>query len=232
MINPLASFGIEFRDPSLLDRALTHRSVGRHNYERLEFLGDALVNAGVALLLFRAHPRNSEGELTRLRASLICESGLADIGRELNLSDHLRLGSGELKSGGYRRDSILADAVEALIAAVYLDQGWEACQALIEALFAKRVGLAGMDARKDAKTELQEWLQARALPRPEYTLVHSVGKDHDKLFYVECRLPQLEIKAVATGRSRKSAEQDAAAAALRALQAPKDSNANEQSARV
>jgi ribonuclease-3 len=212
--NPLARHGVEFVDTSLLKRALTHRSVGPENYERLEFLGDALVNTIVSILLYERRPRASEGELTRLRAALIRESSLAEIARTLNLSEYLMLGAGELKSGGFRRDSILADTLEALVAAVFLDRGWEPCRALVEALFRERVEAINAQASKDPKTRLQECLQARGLALPEYVLVDSAGKDHEKLFVIECRVTALALAARASGRSRKAAEQAAAAAVL------------------
>jgi ribonuclease-3 len=215
--NPLARHGVEFVDAGLLQRALTHRSVGPANYERLEFLGDALVNTIVSILLYERHPRAPEGELTRLRASLIRESSLAEIARTLHLSEYLLLGGGELKSGGFRRDSILADTLEALVAAVFLDRGWEACRALVEALFLERVEAIDQQATKDPKTRLQEWLQARGLALPDYSLVDSAGKDHEKLFVIECRVAALALAANASGRSRKAAEQAAAAAVLQQL---------------
>jgi ribonuclease-3 len=215
--NPLARHGVDFTDRALLERALTHRSVGPANYERLEFLGDALVNTIVSILLYERHPRAPEGELTRLRAALIRESSLAEVARSLDLSEYLLLGGGELKSGGYRRDSILADTLEALVAAVFLDRGWEACRSLVEALFLARIDAVGHGATKDAKTRLQECLQARGMGLPNYHLVDAVGKDHEKLFHVECRVAALSLAAVASGRSRKAAEQAAAAAVLQQL---------------
>ena len=217
MTNPLQRFGIEFSDPALLDRALTHRSAGQANYERLEFLGDALINTVVSIELYRRHPRAAEGDLTRLRAALIRESSLAEIARALELSEFLRMGGGELKSGGYRRDSILADTLEALVAAVFLDAGWERCRALVEAIFAGPIERIDSNAVKDAKTRLQEWLQSRALPLPDYVLVDTSGKDHDKTFDVACRLVTLGIEERASGRSRKAAEQGAADKVLKRL---------------
>lgn len=217
MTNPLKRFGVEFSDPALLDRALTHRSAGHANYERLEFLGDALINTIVSIELYRRHPRAAEGDLTRLRAALIRESSLAEIARALDLSDFLRMGGGELKSGGYRRDSILADTLEALIAAVFLDAGWERCRSVVEAIFADPIERVDSSALKDAKTRLQEWLQSRAMPLPEYVLVDATGKDHDKVFDVACRLSTLQLEGRASGRSRKAAEQGAAERVLERL---------------
>ncbi|MGE4070255.1 MAG: ribonuclease III [Lysobacterales bacterium] len=212
--NPLRRFGVDFADPALLDRALTHRSAGQANYERLEFLGDALINTAVSIELYQRYPRSPEGDLTRLRAALIRESSLAELARGIGLSDYLRMGGGELKSGGYRRDSILADTLEALVAAVYLDAGWDRCQALIRQMFAEAIDAVDINAVKDAKTRLQEWLQGRGLPLPDYQLIDTQGKDHDKTFRVACRIADLDYSADAQGRSRKSAEQAAAAAVL------------------
>lgn len=204
----------EFRDTGLAELALTHRSVGRPNNERMEFLGDALVNLLVAELLYEAHPHASEGELSRLRAQLVSGVGLAKVARELELGDALKLGPGELKSGGFRRDSILADAFEALIAAVYLDGGYDACRQTIRKLFAGRVADTPRS-RKDAKTRLQEWLQARGLPLPQYEMVASHGEDHAKTFDVMCRLAQpREMDFCGSGGSRRVAEQLAAERAL------------------
>jgi len=217
--NPLLRFGIEFADPALLERALTHRSAGHANYERLEFLGDALINAVVSIELYARFPRAPEGDLTRLRAALIRESSLAELARGIELSDCLRMGGGELKSGGFRRDSILADTLEALVAAVYLDGGWERCRALVCVLFAGAFDAADIGAAKDAKTRLQEWLQARGMALPEYRMLDAVGKDHDKVFRVLCRVVDLDLCSDAAGRSRKAAEQAAAAALLERIDA-------------
>ena len=207
-----------FRDTDLRTRALSHRSVGAANNERLEFLGDGLVNMLVAEILFEQYPKADEGELTRRRAHLVSEPALAAIARELELGDALLLGPGELKSGGYRRDSILADAFEALIAAIYLDGGWEACRSSVRELFAERVASAGALTGKDPKTRLQELLQARAQPLPVYTLVAAIGADHAKTFEVECEIATLQMRALGHGASRRAAEQAAASAALEQLE--------------
>lgn len=209
-----------FRDPALAQLALTHRSVGKPNNERLEFLGDALLGVMVAELLFEAHPHASEGELSRLRAQLVNGQALAVIARELELGDELKLGSGELKSGGFRRESILADAFEALVAAVYLDSDFEQCRATVHELFADRVAAIPRSS-KDAKTRLQEWLQGRGFPLPTYELKDSYGEDHAKTFDVSCAIaePQ-DIVAEGRGGSRRAAEQDAAESVLRQLQEP------------
>jgi len=216
--NPLRRFGVSFADPALLERALTHRSAGLSNYERLEFLGDALVNTFVSIELYRRFPRAAEGDLTRLRSALIRESSLAEIARSMALSDYLRMGSGELKSGGFRRDSILADTLEALVAAVYLDAGWERCQSMVEAMFVEAIETIDLGALKDPKTRLQELLQGRAFALPDYQLVDATGKDHDKSFIVRCSVEELKLSADAEGRSRKAAEQIAAAAVLELLE--------------
>ena len=192
--------GHAYADPALLDQALTHRSAGSPHNERLEFLGDALVNQFIAEALYRHWPRADEGAMTRGRAELVRESTLARIARELEVGERLTLGPGEMKSGGHRRDSILADAVEAVIAACYLDAGFDACrnmllpwfEPLLEALPPlHQVG-------KDAKTRLQEWLQARQLPRPVYELLGESGDEHDKTFRVGCTLEQPPCPAKAT----------------------------------
>jgi ribonuclease-3 len=210
-------FPYRFRDPGLATLALTHRSAGKPNNERMEFLGDALLGALVAELLFEAHPHASEGELSRLRAQLVNGQALAVIGRELELGDDLKLGPGELKSGGFRRDSILADAFEALVAAVYFDDGYDACRQVVRRLFAPRVAEIKRSS-KDAKTRLQEWLQGRGLPLPNYDLTDSYGEDHAKIFDVSCTIDEPEpIRVEGRGGSRRAAEQDAAETVLRRL---------------
>lgn len=211
-------FAYSFNDAALRERALTHRSVGAGNNERLEFFGDALVNAIVAELLYEEFPKADEGELTRLRARLVSEPALAVIARELQLGDALHLGPGELKSGGFRRDSILADAFEALIAAVYLDGGWQACREVVRGLIAPRLAEAATRDDKDAKTRLQEWLQSHGEPLPTYEMIAASGADHARVFDVECRIDSRGLRAEGRGSSRRAAEQMAAAAALALLQ--------------
>ena len=210
-----------FVRPELLAQALTHRSAGAPHNERLEFLGDALVNVFVAEALYARWPRADEGALTRARAELVRESALAPIARQLDLGALLTLGPGEMKSGGHRRDSILADALEAVVAAVYLDAGFEACRTVVMPWFE-----AAMDALppphkvgKDAKTRLQEWLQGRQKPLPVYQLVAESGEDHAKTFRVSCTLVQPALVTEGEGGSRRGAEQAAAEAALSALEA-------------
>jgi len=205
--------GYDFHDPALRDLALSHRSTGARNNERLEFLGDALLNGLVAELLFEHFPKADEGELTRLRARLVSEPALAAIARELELGDKLKLGPGELKSGGFRRESILADALEALIAAVFLDGGWFACREAVRRLIEPRVAAAATADDKDPKTRLQELLQAHALALPAYELTGSSGADHAKIFDVACAIGALGLRVDGRGSSRRAAEQAAAAAA-------------------
>lgn len=215
----MSSIGYEFRDATLRERALSHRSIGADNNERLEFFGDALVNVVVAELLFERFPKADEGELTRLRARLVSEPALADVARNLALGDELRLGPGELKSGGFRRDSILADAFEALIAAVYLDGGWSACRTLVRGLIEPRLASAAVADDKDAKTRLQEWLQARAQALPTYELIATSGADHAKVFEVDCIVADGGVRGHGRGSSRRTAEQLAAADALARMEA-------------
>lgn len=207
-----------FRDPALGQLALTHRSAGKPNNERMEFLGDALLGVVVAELLYEAHPHASEGELSRLRAQLVNGQALAVIARELELGDELKLGPGELKSGGFRRDSILADAFEALVAAVYLDAGFDECRAVVRALFEPLVAAIPRSS-KDAKTRLQELLQGNGWALPQYELVDSHGEDHAKTFDVTCEIAEpTPIRAEGRGGSRRAAEQEAAETVLRHLQ--------------
>ncbi len=210
------SVGYQFKDPRLLDIAVTHRSAGSGNNERLEFLGDAVLGQVVAEWLYRSFPEGDEGQLSRLRASLVKREALADIARGLALGDFLRLGSGELKSGGFRRGSILADALEAVFGAVLVDGGFEACRDCIHRLYAQRFeNISVVDELKDPKTRLQEYLQSRKLALPEYEMVRVTGKAHNQLFDVECRVIALDLVCVGQGSSRRKAEQ---AAAVRMLE--------------
>lgn len=209
--------GYHFRDEDLLQLALTHRSAGRPHNERLEFLGDALVNLVVAEMLFDARPRANEGELSRLRAQLVSEPALAERARELELGDALKLGSGELKSGGFRRDSILADGFEALVAAIYRDGGYAACRDWLRERFAAPLAEAGPPL-KDPKTRLQEWLQGRGLPLPHYEMLAEHGEEHARRFDVACLLEQPPGRYEGTAGSRRAAEQLAAEKALAGLE--------------
>lgn len=192
--------------------------MGAANNERLEFLGDALLNAAMAVELFRRRPDAPEGELSRLRAALVRGETLAEIARELGLGEVLRLGEGERKSGGHRRDSILADALEAVIGAVYLDSGFDTARAVVAGLFRARLDeLPSADALKDAKTRLQEYLQGRSASPPDYDVVGTAGADHARRFTVRCRIPGIGLERMATATSRRKAEQGAAQACLDAL---------------
>ncbi|MHB1427223.1 MAG: ribonuclease III [Rhodocyclaceae bacterium] len=207
-----------FRQPELLRQALTHRSHSSPHNERLEFLGDSVLNCTVATLLFQQFPNLKEGELSRLRANLVRQEALAEIAAELGLGDALRLGEGELKSGGFRRPSILADALEAILGAVYLDAGFEAARTAIERLYQSRIEL--IDPRhtgKDAKTALQEWLQGRRLPLPHYELMETLGEAHAQEFVVHCSIPAIDLQVTGRGGSRRAAEQEAAQSALARL---------------
>ena len=213
-------FGHSFRDPALLQQALRHRSAGAGHNERMEFLGDALVNLIVAEALHDRWPKADEGELTRARASLVRESALAEIARGLKLGDRLELGPGEMKSGGQRRDSILADALEAVVAAIHLDAGFTACKDAVLPWFEPMladlpVGKVG----KDAKTRLQEWLQARQFARPDYDLLDTSGEDHARSFLVRCRIESPPLSAESAAGSLRAAEQAAAALVLAQLEA-------------
>lgn len=206
-----AALQYRFKDQSLAERALTHRSHGGAHYERLEYLGDGLLNFVIGEAAYQKWPKASEGDLSRLRASLVCEDSLAGIAKTLKLSDHLRMGSGELKSGGYRRDSILADALEAVIGAIYLDGGFEPARAVVLGLFDGALNaLPDPETLKDSKTRLQEYLQADARPLPEYRVLSEHGPPHQRTFRVACRLVDAAIETEAGGMSRKQAEQDAA----------------------
>ncbi len=210
--------GYRFRDPALLEAALTHRSASRTNYERLEFLGDSVLNFAIALLAFREFPAAPEGDLSRFRAALVSSQSLAAIGAELELGDQLRLGGGELKSGGFRRDSILADSLEALLGAVYLDGGIEAARDVIERLLGARLrDLPSAETLKDPKTRLQEELQARGLALPRYALEEVGGEPHEQWFVASCEAPDLARRATGRGSSRRRAEQEAAQRVLEAL---------------
>ena len=210
--------GYRFRDPALLEAALTHRSASRTNYERLEFLGDSVLNFVVALLAFRAFPDAPEGDLSRFRAALVSAPSLAAVAGSLELGEQLRLGSGELKSGGFRRDSILADALEAIIGAIYLDGGLEAASDTVARLLGgKLADLPSAETLKDPKTRLQEQLQSRGLAIPRYALEEIGGEPHEQWFVASCEAPALGLRFVGRGSSRRRAEQEAAQKVLDAL---------------
>jgi len=214
------ALGHQFADPELLVMALTHRSAGSKNNERLEFLGDSIINHIVADALYQRFPRAREGDLSRMRASLVKGDTLAELARELQLGEYLLLGPGERKSGGYRRSSILADTLEALAGAIVLDAGYERCRDCVLCWFGTRLDqLAAGAVDKDAKTRLQEYLQGRGNPLPEYELVAVEGEDHDQHFSVACRLSRPQLVVQGSGSSRRKAEQAAARDALQRLAA-------------
>ena len=207
--------GYEFKNPALVEQALTHRSHSSRNNERLEFLGDAVLGTSVSSLLFTRFAKLDEGDLSRVRANLVKQAALAEIAQTLNLSQHLRLGEGELKSGGFRRPSILADALEAVLGAIYLDGGFETAQAVIHRLYEPIIkSIDPQTIGKDAKTLLQEFLQAHKLALPTYTVVATHGAAHSQQFEVACDIAELEVHVQAGGASRRAAEQTAARLAL------------------
>jgi len=205
-----------FNDPELLELALSHRSVGRINNERLEFLGDSILNFVVSVRLFHLKDENNEGALSRLRARVVRGDTLAKLAAELNLGDHIRLGEGEMKSGGFKRKSILADTLEAIFGAIYLDGGFESCEQVVQHVCDPYIKeLPDADELKDPKTRLQEWLQGRAYSLPEYKLVSETGPSHKKKFLIQCASDEAGINVTGSGASRQKAEQDAASTALK-----------------
>jgi ribonuclease-3 len=207
-----------FKDSSLLDLALTHRSASKANNERLEYLGDSFLNFSIARRLFALRPDDDEGDLSRARAALVKEPTLASIGQRLGVDAQLTLGPGELRSGGAQRAAILADAVEALVGAVFLDGGVTAAEAVVELMFAEPLAsLPDAAALKDPKTRLQEWLQGRGLPLPSYVVQAVEGRDHEQTFVVDCKVADRNARTTGRGQSRRRAEQDAAEAMLAVL---------------
>ncbi|MEA2080615.1 MAG: ribonuclease III [Pseudomonadota bacterium] len=212
------TLGYDFKDPQLLQAAVTHRSAGGQNNERLEFLGDAILGYIIADWLYTLFPDANEGRLSRLRASLVKKETLADIARSVAVGDYLRLGSGELKSGGFRRDSTLADALEAILGGIALDGDFEACRACVQRLFSSKIHqVSVLDELKDPKTRLQEYLQSRKLDLPIYEVMEVIGKSHNQQFHVECRVAGTRQSSQGEGSSRRSAEQAAAAGMLERL---------------
>ncbi|MFM2480228.1 ribonuclease III [Celerinatantimonas sp. YJH-8] len=205
------SLGYTFKNHQLLTQALTHRSANAHHNERLEFLGDAILSWVIADALYQQFPQSPEGDLSRMRATLVKGKTLAEFGREFQLGDYLYLGPGELKSGGFRRESILADAVEAIIGAIYLDSGRDVIQPLLLKWYESRLSTIkpGND-QKDPKTRLQEYLQGQKLPLPEYDVVEVHGEAHNQQFTVSCKVELIDQPIQGTGTSRRKAEQDAA----------------------
>lgn len=219
MRDSVAGIDYRFADPQLLREALTHRSLGAGNNERLEFLGDSVLSLIIAMRLYELRPDAREGDLSRMRARLVRGSTLSEVASSINLGQQIKLGEGELKAGGFRRASILADAFEALLGAIFIDGGYAACREIVLRLFDPLiVALPEAEALKDPKTRLQEWLQARGRPLPEYALVAEEGADHAKNFHVACRLSDSDRAVEASGRSRRKAEQSAAAEMLDMLQ--------------
>ena len=212
--------GHRFADPALLSRALTHRSFGADHNERLEFLGDAVLSLAVSSLLFERFAGSDEGDLTRVRAHLVREETLHRAALQLGLPDVLNLSDGEARGGGAQRASILADALEALIGAAFLDGGFDAARHMVQTLFGETINTTDIvNWAKDAKTELQEWLQARRLPVPSYRISATRGQAHAQTFEVECSVPALALTESGEGRSRRIAEQEAARRMLDALKA-------------
>lgn len=214
-----AKLAYEPRDTALFAAALTHRSASGRNYERLEFLGDAVLNLVIAQHLYRAFPEASEGDLSRLRARLVSSEPLAQVAAEIGLGDALQMGSGELKTGGFRRESILADALEAVCGALFLDGGFGAAEPVIERLFEQRIAaLPAPETLKDAKTRLQEYLQAKGYPLPRYAVDRIEGEAHAQTFHVTCEVAELGLQAQGSGLSRRRAEQEAAERILRDIE--------------
>lgn len=214
-----AKLGLSFNQPQLFSTALTHRSMGARNNERLEYLGDSVLGFVIAQQLYELFPSAGEGALSRLRASLVNQSSLAELARQHQIGDYLILGSGELKSGGFRRDSILSDAMEAIMGAILLDQGINACRQWILSLFAEKLAALKADNwSKDPKTRLQELMQAKKKELPFYELLTMSGVDHAQVFEVKCSVSISEQTCVGVGVSRKKAEQAAAEQMLNLLQ--------------
>ena len=213
--------GYTFTNESYLIQALTHCSAGEKNYERLEFLGDSILNMVISCSLFGRYPQQSEGQLSRLRAFLVKGDMLADIALEIDLGSYLFLGQGELKSGGFRRRSILADALEAVFAAIFLDGDLAQAERVILNLYNDRLLEEALDANlKDAKTQLQEHLQAHKLPLPIYTVEQVIGDEHEQVFHTTCQIPTLNMSSEGRGETRRKAEQDAAILMLQQLKNP------------
>lgn len=211
--------GYQFNDTRLLEAALTHRSAGGVNNERMEFLGDSILSLVISEQLYQRFPQASEGQMSRLRASLVKGDTLAKIAASFELGEYMRLGQGELKSGGFRRESILADALEAVFGAIYLDRGFDTAREFILHIFRDRLEQLSLDSPlKDPKTRLQEYLQSRRMALPHYETIAVQGEDHAQHFRVSCRIPSLDIQADGEGSSRRKAEQDAATKLLSTIE--------------
>lgn len=210
--------GHVFAQPQLLQRALTHRSYAPDHNERLEFLGDSILGCVIAKYLYGSYPQLSEGELSRLRSNLVKEETLVILAQQLNLGSQLKLGEGERKSGGFRRPSILADAMEALFGAIFIDAGFSAAEQAVLKLFVPYLEKVDVQTLgKDAKTLLQEYLQSKRIPLPSYSVIGTAGEAHAQSFQVECAIPSLKISTRGTGTSRRNAEQGAAQAAYQLI---------------
>ncbi|MDP3562550.1 MAG: ribonuclease III [Legionellaceae bacterium] len=208
----------QFKNQAYLKQALTHRSMGSVNNERFEFLGDSILSMVIAKTLFEKFPNQSEGQLSRLRAYLVKGEMLAQIAQELELGDYLFLGQGELKSGGFRRASTLADALEALFAAIFLDDGFEACQRVILDLYQTRLNDGSLnDTLKDAKTQLQEYLQSKKKALPQYVLTEIIGEEHEQIFHITCTVAELSLSTQGKAETRRKAEQLAAQQVLQMI---------------
>lgn len=205
----------DFKNHELLSLALTHRSFSKNNNERLEFLGDSILNFTIAAELYKKFPDVPEGDLSRLRSSLVDKDTLAKVATSLGLGEYIKLGGGELKTGGWRRDSILADATEAIFGAVYEDAGIVEAQALVLRLYQPYLeNIPSVEELKDGKTRLQEWLQGRKFPLPQYSVVSVSGKSHDQIFTIRCDVASHDFSVDAQGKSRRKAEQEAAKLAM------------------
>ncbi|MDH2925491.1 RNAse III [Nicoletella semolina] len=210
--------GYQFANRDYLEQALTHRSAAARNNERLEFLGDSILNFAIGKSLYDKFPKANEGELSRMRATLVREKTLALVAREFELGDYLKLGAGELKSGGFRRESILADCVEAIIAAVYLDSGIDKAISCVSCWYKNLLNETNpSEAQKDPKTRLQEYLQARKLALPEYEVIDIKGEAHNQMFKVRCKIEKFEDVVIGVGTSRRKAEQNAAGQIIQKL---------------
>ena len=213
-----ASLGYTFREPRLLREALTHRSFGTPHNERLEFIGDGVLNCAIALALYNKFPELPEGQLSRMRANLVSQPALHSLAQRLDISHHLRIGEGEEKSGGRDRPSMLADALEAIFGAILLDSGFDSADATINKLYLNRISQVNpREGGKDAKTRLQEFMQSKHFPLPAYTVDRVDGEAHAQVFTVRCSVPQVDQEAVGKGSSRRAAEQQAANAVLNKL---------------
>lgn len=210
--------GYVFKDPSLLELALTHRSSNPIHNERLEFIGDGLVNLIIGEALYHAHPHQPEGELSRWRASLVQRETLADIGKQWQIEHDIQIGPGEKKTGGHQRPSTLANAVEAIFGAIYFDAGFETTKKIILSTYGSRLEILNIEKiQKDAKTLLQEWLQAKHYKLPRYQLMATTGKDHDATFKIACAIDELHLKTLGEGSSKRKAEQNSAQSMLTLL---------------